>query len=194
MSVIETEFHLFQVQQELVSGNPIVPLQFGLGRAPEVLDAVDVPTVAGGESFTMIDPVMPVALRDQPIVAGELVRVDRGAFGHLWADHRSKGLPGHSGDRTGVHLAAPLQEPEDGHFPGCTSAPESFPVTAKVGLIGFDLSAQRGAVFTVPRQMPTDEVIHALSAVTVDPDDASRLHSGDLQGEEVNELVDLSVR
>jgi hypothetical protein len=42
--------------------------------------------------------------------------------------------------------------------------------------------------------MPTDEVIHALSAVPVDPDDASRIHGGDLPGEEVKELVDLSVR
>jgi hypothetical protein len=35
-----------------MSWNAIVPLQFGLGIAQEVLDAVDVQTAAGDESFT----------------------------------------------------------------------------------------------------------------------------------------------
>lgn len=49
MSVMESEFHLFQVQQELTARDAIVPLEFGLGIAPDVLDAVDVPAAAGGK-------------------------------------------------------------------------------------------------------------------------------------------------
>jgi hypothetical protein len=42
--------------------------------------------------------------------------------------------------------------------------------------------------------MLADHLIDPLGTVTVDPDDASRLHSGDLQGKEVNELVEWSIR
>lgn len=194
MTVSETNFHLFQGQQKLGTGNAIVPLQVGLRIAPEVLDPVDVPTAAGREAFTMIDPVVPVAVGDQPLVVGELVRVDRAALGYLLADHCAKGFSGHMGNRTGIHLAAPLQEPEDRHVAGRASASESLAVPSEVGLVSFDLAAQRGAVCTVPRHMLADRPIDPLGTVPLDPDDASRLHGRDLQGKEVNELVELSVR
>lgn len=194
MSMIETKFHLLQVEQKLTAGNAIVAFQLSLRIALEILDPVDVSPTAGGEPVIMIDPIVSVALGDQPLVAGELVRVDRAALGHLLANHRPKGVAGHIGNRTGIHLAAPLQEPEDSHFAGRASAPESLPVTAKVGLVGFDLAAQRGTVFAFPRDMLADHLIDPLGTVTVDPNDASRLHGRNLQGKEVNELVELSVR
>lgn len=55
MSVIEAEFHLFQVQHELTARDAIVPLQLCLGIAPEILDAGDVPA-AGGNPLPMSDP------------------------------------------------------------------------------------------------------------------------------------------
>ncbi len=67
-------------------------------------------------------------------------------------------------------------------------------MTAKVRLVRFDFAAQRGVVLTVPRQPPANRLLDPFSTVTVDPDDASRLHGGDLQGEEIDELVQLSVR
>ena len=116
MSMIKTKFHLLQVQQELGARDPILALQCGLGIGPEILNPVHVPPPTGREALPMVDAIMPVALGDQAVVAGELVRVDRAALGHLLADHGSERLPSHIGDRTGVDLAAPLQEPEDGHF------------------------------------------------------------------------------
>ena len=68
-------------------------------------------------------------------------------------------------------------------------------MTSKVGLVCFfDLPSQGGEVFALPRQVSADDVIHALSAVAVDPANASRVQGGDLQDKEVNELVELSVQ
>lgn len=142
----------------------------------------------------MVDAVMPVVLGDQTIVAGELVRVDRAALGDLLADHRAKRPPCDIGDWAGVDLAPPLQEPEGGHFAGGAPASEPLPVTAKVGLVGFDLTPQRRATFTLPRQVPTDDLIHPFCTVAVDPEHPSGLHDGNLQSEEVNELIQLAVR
>lgn len=194
MPVSEAEFHLFQVPQELRAGNTVVPFQFGLGRAPAVLDAVDRPTAAGGESFPMSDPEVPVALGDQPIVAGAWVRVDRAALGHLLADHRAKGLPGHIGHRRGVHLAAPLQKPEGGHFAGAAPRPRSpLQWPPKVGLVGFDRSAQRRVPFTLPRQVSADPLVDPLCTMPIDSEQAGRRYRRNLQGEEVNELRELPV-
>lgn len=193
MSMIEPQVHLLQVQQERAARDAIIALQFGLGIAPEVLDAVDVPA-AGGEAFAMVDAVVPVALGDQPIVAGTLVRVDGAALGHLLADHSPKRLPREVRHGAGVHLAASLQEPKDGHVARSTPAPQSLPVPSEIGFVRFDLSVEGRAALTVPSQVVANDLIDALGTVAVDPEHRGGLHGGHLQREAVDELATLSVR
>jgi len=143
MSMIETKFHFFQVQQELVPRDARVPLQFGLGIAPEVLNPVDVPTAAGGEAVAMVNAVVPIALRDQPVVAGELVRVNSGALRDLLMDDRPERLPRDVGHGPGVDLAAPLQEPEDRHCAGGPAASTALTLSPEIGFVCFN-SPRRG--------------------------------------------------
>lgn len=137
---------------------------------------------------------MAIALGDQAVIAAELIRVDRAALGDLLADHRAQSLPGHMGDRTGRALAPPLQELEHRHFAGRAAPPEALPVTAKVGLVGFDLPLQGRAAFTVLGQVSANHLVDPLGTLAVDVEHVGGLHGRDLQGKEVNEPMELSVR
>lgn len=97
MSVVEAKCHLLQVQDKLAPGDALVAFQFGLGIAPEILDAVDVAAPTGSETLPMVDAVMSIALGNQAVVAGELVRVDGTSLRHLLADDRAQGVSGHIG-------------------------------------------------------------------------------------------------
>ena len=58
MSMVETKFHLLQLQQELDESDAVVlAFQFSLGIVPEVLNPVDVPPQIGCKSVAMGDPV-----------------------------------------------------------------------------------------------------------------------------------------
>lgn len=64
-------------------------------------------------------------------------------------------------------LAAPLQEPKAGHFGRGVAAPFALVAAAEVGLVGFDLPAQRRTPFTLPGQVVADDMIHPFSAMSV---------------------------
>lgn len=194
MSVLETKFHLFQIQEKLVAGDPIVPFQFGLGIAPEVLDAVDVPAAACGKRLPMVDAVVPIALGNQAVVAGELIRVDRAALRHLLSDHGPKRLPSHIGHRAGVDPAAPLQEPKNSDFARGAPASEPLAMPSEIGLVRFDFAAQGRPTFTVLSQVAANHLVDPFGTVAVDPKYVGRLQGRDLQGEKVNELMELAVR
>ena len=193
MSVIETKFHLFQVQEKLVAGDPIVPLQLGLGITPEVLDAVDVAATACGKRLPMVDAVVPIALGKQAAVAGELVRVDRTALRHLLPDHSPERRPGRIGNWAGIDLPAPLQGPKDGDFAGRPMAPDPLAVPSAIGLVRFDLAAQRRSTFTVLGQVAANHLIAPFGTVAIAPECLGGLHGGNLQGKEVNELAKLTI-
>ena len=50
-----------------------------------------------------------------------------------------------------MHLSAPLQQPENRPFPGCSTASFAFPPPTEIALIGLDFSEHGGAGFS--RQM-----------------------------------------
>lgn len=178
--MIEPKLHLLKVKEELIARDAIIALQFGLGITPEVLDCINVLPSTGGKALAMVNAIMSVALRNQTLLAGELIRADGAALGHLLADHCSKGLPHESRHRAGVNLAAPLQELEDGHFVGGATASEALPVSAEVGFVRFDLPPQGRPTFAFLRQVVTDHLIVVLGTVAVDPEYMSGLHGGHL--------------
>lgn len=194
LSVVETKFHLLQIQQKVMPRDAIVAFQFGLGIAPEVLDPSDVAPAARGEAVALMDPNVSVLLCDQAIVPRELVRIDRGALGHLLPDHGPEGLARDIGHGPGVHLATPLQQPKHGDFAGGRSASLSLPVSPEVGLIRFDLTAQGRDPFTLPGEVAANDLIDPLGAVPIDPQHAGRFHRWHFQRKGGNGSADLPVR
>ncbi len=59
--MIETKFHLFQIQEKMTSPDPIIAPQFCFGEAPEILDAVDMAAFGNRKRLTVIDLVVPVS-------------------------------------------------------------------------------------------------------------------------------------
>jgi hypothetical protein len=65
LAMIEAKFHLSQEQPEVLFEAAVVEFEAAFGKAPEVLDAVDV-RLAIDKPVQMIDPLMAKALRCRP--------------------------------------------------------------------------------------------------------------------------------
>lgn len=146
MSMVEPKFHLLQVQEKMTPPDAIVPPQLGLGKAPEVLDAVDVPTATVRKRLFMENPVVAIAISEQPVIAAEPIGVNRAAPGDLWPDDSSQHGPAHIGHWTGIDAAAPLQEPEHDHFTLHSAAPQMLADAAEITLIDLDSPVSRASV------------------------------------------------
>ena len=82
---------------------------------PEVLDSVDVIGVVG-EQFGVVDPNV-MELRDiQHVISAEAVGIDDRIRPHFVSNDREKRIRAGIWDDHDMHLAAPLQEPEDGNL------------------------------------------------------------------------------
>ena len=58
---------------------------------------------------------------------------------------------------SGTMLSAPLQQPENRHFSGCSTASFAFPQATKIALIGLDFSEHGGVGFS--RQMGNNHLV-----------------------------------
>ena len=193
MSVIETKLHLFQVQQKLGAGNAIVPFEFGLRIAPEVLNAIDVLASAGRERLAMVDAVMSVPLSNQSVIDSELVRIDGAAFGDLLLDDGPQGGPRDIGHRTGIDTTSPLQKPEDGHFARRTSDTPAFAVASEIRFVRLDFSLQRRMPLAVLGHALTDHAIDAGRAMPVDAEEPGGVNRRDFKREHLNQFVQLTI-
>lgn len=113
-----------------------------LGPAPESLHAVDV-DLAGREIFPMVHLQMPVAAEHEAVIASELVRVNDRPPADLLDGEPQKGLCRYIGHDIHLNQAVSLQNAKDGDLAGSASSPVAFSSAAEVGLIQFDLSAQK---------------------------------------------------
>jgi len=112
-----------EVKRQLVLREAPMRAQPGAQQRPEPLHRVDVDLaeavpvlIAGVFAAPMADRLVPVAPSWQARVDAILVRVDEGARGDRGRDDRhDRGLP-HVGQHAQDHLAATLDQPEDGRL------------------------------------------------------------------------------
>jgi hypothetical protein len=65
---------------------------------------------------------------------------------------------------------------------------------SEIGLVRFDFAAQGRPTFTILVQVAANHLVGPFSTVAVDPKYVGRLQGWHLQGETVNELMELAVR
>jgi|GEM_PF-4277732 len=187
MSMIEAKLHLLQVEHKVTPPDAIVPPQLRLRKAPEVLDPVNVSTVAMRKGLFMQDAIMPVALGQQPVVAPEPIGVNRAAPRDLLPNDPPQHRPGHVGDRAGVDLAAPLQEPQDDDFALHRSAPQMLADASKVTFVDFDFAMQPGLPFAGLHHGPANDGVDSLGRMAIDVDLPRRTGCRYLQRKETNQ-------
>jgi len=178
----------------MTPSDAVVPPQFGLRKAPEVLNPVNVPTATVGKRLLVQDPVVPIPIGEQTIIAAESIRGNGAPARDLLSNDPSQHRPGHIGDRPGVHAAAPLQEPKDNTFPLNSSAAQMLADAPEVALIDFNFSIQPGLRLARLDQCSTNQQVDALGCVTIDPDFLRGPVGGDLQSKEPNQCPELSGR
>ena len=146
--MVEAELHFFQVEIEVVAADTVITLELGLCIAPEVFDAIDVPTLAHSKALLMIDTVVLEAVEHQPIVGAEAVGVDDALRYDLRLDDLPQSLARNIFDDAGVDTPFALQEPENRDLPGCNATARPFATATEVALIAFDLAAEWTLQFT----------------------------------------------
>ncbi len=144
MPVVEAEFHLLQVQEEVHPRQAVVAAELGLRVAPEVLNSVNVLALALREVRPVVDAVVPVPISNEAVVAGERVGVNRTPRRNALADNLPERPAGYVRDGGRVHLPVPLQDAENNDFPCGCPTPETFPVATEVRLVHL--------VLTVPQR------------------------------------------
>lgn len=184
MSMVEAKFHLFQIQEKVIAPDPIIAPQLCFGERPKTLDAVDVVPLSREFTPSVINPVMPVAIREKAVIGSERIGVDRASLGNLLFDNKAEHGPRDIGNRARVNLTVPLKKSENSDFSGGTSTTAvAFAAAAEVGLVNFDLSGQGSFTLAFSDDGIADEVIDTLRAVSVDAKLASGANRRNLEGE-----------
>ena len=75
--VVESPFGFFEVGEEGVGANSSKPRQTGFGITPKRFDSVDVAASPGKFILAMMDTVVFVALKDQPVISTPTIGEDR---------------------------------------------------------------------------------------------------------------------
>ncbi len=146
VTTVEAPLAFLEEKKEAFLGNAVEPSEVALGLVPEVLDPVDV-VVLIGEQPRVVDAGVMEARHVKRVIAPEAVRVDD-AVGQDHALHDGKKRVGAGvGYHYRVDPASTLEQPENGDFPGCSTPSLAFSDAAKVTLIDFNLSLQRGGFF-----------------------------------------------
>ncbi|WZP00318.1 hypothetical protein EP7_001951 [Isosphaeraceae bacterium EP7] len=130
VKVIKSELVLGQVYREVLPINSAAGPVHALRIAPESLDLVDVRRPLG-VGLGVVDRDV-LAESAQVVVAHELVGVEHRAFDRRGLDLGHQGLLLAVGHDDGVDPPGPLQDAEDGHFPGRTTAPLALAPAAEV--------------------------------------------------------------
>src|SRR5579862_1420920 len=141
MSMIEAEFHLMEEQAEVLLEPAVVELQPPFGKAPEVLNSVDM-RLADSEGVLVVNPSviktfqMQAAIRRPLVGINHRLRLDVGLDGPVQtaAIHRLR--------KDHAHLSAALQQAKYRHFAAGAASPFAFAMSAKVALIHFHLAGE----------------------------------------------------
>ena len=121
-SVVEAPFAFLEVEGELRFWDAIVAAQVAFGLAPEVLDAVDMVSPLG-EKLAMVDAHVAELGHVEHVVGLETVAIDHGIGLNARPDDREERCRSNVWDDHRMHLAAPLEQSEDGNLAG-SAAPQ----------------------------------------------------------------------
>ena len=146
ITTVEAPFAFFEEKKEAFFGDTVEPSEMALGLVPEILDPVDV-VVLIGEQLRVVDAGVMKARHVKRVIAPEAVRVDD-AVGQDHALHDGQKRVGAGvGYHHRVDPASTLEQPENRDFPGCPAPSLALSDAAKVALVDFNLSRQRGGLF-----------------------------------------------
>lgn len=113
-----------------------------LGVTPKSLDSVDV-DLSPGKAFVMVQAMVPVAMVDQGIIRGELVRVDDGCVVYLLDCQVLEGFVFEVWKEINRNQPITLQDAEYCYFSGCSSSSFSFPPSSEISFVYLHLTAQK---------------------------------------------------
>lgn len=83
----------------------------------------------------MIDPVVPIAVRDESVITPETVRIDGTALRDALVNNRPDRDLRDIGDGGRIHSATALENAENSHFSCCATATVPLPPATEVALI-----------------------------------------------------------
>lgn len=145
-SIIITKLHLFQVEREFFLGDAVELDKPLLGVAPKSLDAVYV-NFAVGKEFLMVKVDMPIAAEHERIVAPEFVGIDDAAAPHCFNRKVEERTSLNVLDGLDLDHSITLQDAENRHFSGCSTASLALAPSAEVALVHLHDSAEKVAAF-----------------------------------------------
>ena len=146
VTAVEAPLAFLEEKKETFLGNAVEPSEVALSLVPEVLDPVDV-VVLVSKQLRVVDAGVMEVRHVKRVIAPEAIRVDD-AVGQDHALHDGQKCVGAGiGYHHCVDPTSTLEQPEDGYFPGCSASSLAFSDAAKVALIDFNLSLQRGGFF-----------------------------------------------
>ena len=139
------------MQDELIVLDSVELREPSFSEGPEGLYAVDVALASNELVPAVEDPVMVVAVEDEPVVGLPAVGVDRAAFEHLALYYRHQSGPAHRRDNGDEHLAASLKQPEHRRLPGSSSAPSAaHSASSEIGLVNLYLPREAHHLLVLP--------------------------------------------
>lgn len=141
ITVIELKFHLAHEQRKVALECTVIDLQPSFGKAPVVLDPVDMGFASIKRRF-MGDAHMGKTFHIESVIGPEAVRVHPGLRPHVGLDRALKRklvqpFGKHDPDFTGAPQQSKYRD-----FAACTTPSLAFTDTAEVRLIDFDFAAE----------------------------------------------------
>jgi len=115
-------------------------LQFGLGKAPEVLSPVNVMAVAVGEHLRVQNQAVEITISEQPGIAPESIRINRAATRDLLPDNLLQHHPHHIGHWSGVHTPAAASGAQTVRICLAQLGPQMVADFPKVAVINLDFA------------------------------------------------------
>lgn len=146
--------------------------------------------------LVMVNPVMPVALRDEAVVGLLAVGVDGGLPEDLPLDDGQQILAAARFHRFDVDAPLALEQTDDGDLPG--GSPASFaphPPWSEIALVDFDPASERGVLPDGDRDDPgPEEGVEPMGSVLVETAEEGGLRCGDVQAEALQKAQELPFR
>ena len=113
-----------------------------LGETPKAFEAINV-HFARREAFPMIHSKMPITTEHKSIIASELIRVHDRSATDCFDGHAEQGLGRNVSHDFHPDRPIALQDAENRHFPGCSTATLPFAPTTKVTFVQLDLASEK---------------------------------------------------
>ena len=193
MTVIEAILRFFQVKIKRMLGHPVELHQATLGITPKALDAVDVNVASGELVVAVVDPQMLVkADIDQAVIAAPAVRVNHAGNIGLASDDGLKDDLGGIRNDFRINVLAAFEQTKDHRLlTRATAAKSANPARSKVGLIGFELTAQRRDLLAVVGKPTANAQINGVDRAKRHAAEFGAIGGSQIHGEVAQDLAKL---